>query len=182
MVLPKSQYAWWDGGTMQALFKDAELPGSKTFNNLPRGSAVICHSALVHGRRAKPGGDGHPRYFVDISYCQPGKYSWPNDMARKDAERELAKERGLDRGGEYGAHFARPFLSLPQMRCNLHSLTDVCGRTFRFTASLWDNKVFVSHSELPEEAQVFTENRAAYREQVQRQTDGKFHRLGGGNG
>ena len=55
---------------MQAIFKDAVLPGSKTFNNLPPGSAVICHSALVHGRRAQPGGEDKPRYFLDISYCR----------------------------------------------------------------------------------------------------------------
>lgn len=70
MVLPRSQYSHWDGGSMQAIFKDAVLPGSKTFNNLPPGSAVVCHSALVHGRRKQPGGEDKPRYFLDISYCR----------------------------------------------------------------------------------------------------------------
>ena len=70
MVLPRSQYAHWDGGTMQALFKDNVLPGSKTFgtgNPVPPGTAIICHSALVHGRRQRPGGEGKPRYFLDVS-------------------------------------------------------------------------------------------------------------------
>ena len=51
--------------------QDYELPGSLTFgskNPLPPGSAVIVHSALLHGRRAQPGGDPNkPRYFIDIS-------------------------------------------------------------------------------------------------------------------
>ena len=75
MILPRSQYSHWDGGSMQAIFKDAVLPCSKTFNNLPPGSAVICHSALVHGRRAQPGGEDKPRYFLDISYCRERKQS-----------------------------------------------------------------------------------------------------------
>ena len=31
MILPRSQYAHWDGGSMQAIFGDGHLPGSKTF-------------------------------------------------------------------------------------------------------------------------------------------------------
>ena len=72
MVLPKSQYSYWDSRSLQ-LFKDTPLPGGKGFDNFPNGSAVIVHSGLVHGRRQKPGGDAHPRYFVDVSYCQPGE-------------------------------------------------------------------------------------------------------------
>jgi hypothetical protein len=37
---------------------------------LPPGSAVIVHSALVHGRRARPGGAAGRRSFTDVSYCQ----------------------------------------------------------------------------------------------------------------
>ena len=28
------------------------------------------HSALLHGRRQRPGGLTGPRYFTDVSYCQ----------------------------------------------------------------------------------------------------------------
>jgi hypothetical protein len=73
MVLPKSQYSYWDSRSLRQMFQDTPLPGSKAFDNLPSGSAVIVHSGLVHARRQKPGGEGHPRYFVDISYCQPGE-------------------------------------------------------------------------------------------------------------
>lgn len=73
MVLPGSQYSYWDSLTLRHTFKDAPLPGSKVFDSFPNGSAVIVHSGLVHGRRQKPGGETHPRYFVDISYCQPGE-------------------------------------------------------------------------------------------------------------
>lgn len=75
MVLPGSQYSYWDSLTLRQTFKDTPLPGSKVFDSLPNGSAVIAHSGLVHGRRQKPGGEAHPRYFVDISYCQPGEYA-----------------------------------------------------------------------------------------------------------
>ena len=100
MVLPKSQYSHWDSRTMQSLFGDQVLPNSKTFDNMPPGSAVICHSGLVHGRRAKPGGD-FKRYFVDVSYCQPGERLCNNNMERKEAERLLAEERNLHRDGKY---------------------------------------------------------------------------------
>lgn len=75
MVLPGSQYSYWDSLALRHTFKDTPLPGSKVFDSLPNGSAVIAHSGLVHGRRQKPGGEAHPRYFVDISYCQPGEYA-----------------------------------------------------------------------------------------------------------
>ena len=35
-----------------------------------QGSAIIVHSALMHGRAQKSGGGGKPRYFIDSSYCQ----------------------------------------------------------------------------------------------------------------
>ena len=66
IVLPRSQYSHWDG--LGAIFGAEPLPSSRTFDNLPPGTAVICHSAMVHGRRAKPGGETKPRYFVDVSY------------------------------------------------------------------------------------------------------------------
>ena len=81
---------------------------------------------------------------------EPGEKKWPNQMERKEAERELAAQNGLDRGGKYDC--------------------------------LWNNSVFISHDELPEEAKAFAARRTAYREQVKKQTGGKFHRLGGGNG
>jgi len=83
MILPKSQYAHFDGGTMQALFKDKVLPGSKSFgtgNPVPPGTAIICHSALVHGRRQRPGGEGKPRYFLDVSCASSLPPSIPTNI------------------------------------------------------------------------------------------------------
>ena len=74
MTLPKSQYSVMERGGFQNLWKSERLPGSVFFgegNPLPPGSAVIVHSALMHGRDDKPGGEGKPRYFIDSSYCQP---------------------------------------------------------------------------------------------------------------
>jgi len=101
MVLPKSQYSHWESSALGQIFGDTPVPGSKVFDSLPNGSAVICHSGLVHGRRQKPGGHDHPRYFVDVSYCQPGDFLTTNRMGRKQAELELAKEKNLHRDGEY---------------------------------------------------------------------------------
>ena len=74
MTLPKSQYSVMERGGFMNLWKSERLPGSVFFgegNPLPPGSAVIVHSALMHGRDDKPGGEGKPRYFIDSSYCQP---------------------------------------------------------------------------------------------------------------
>ena len=112
LALPRSQYAHWDPATVRPLFGEGVLPGEKAFDNLPSGSVVIGHSALLHGRRTKPGGEGMSRYFVDISYCQPGRRQFPaygsGGNAGSGSPRvlqyeiaELAKEMGHDRGGRY---------------------------------------------------------------------------------
>jgi len=53
-----------------------DLPGTVVLDNIPPGTAVFTHSALVHARRPKPGG-GRTRYFIDISYMQKGTL-WPS--------------------------------------------------------------------------------------------------------
>lgn len=97
---------------MRPLFGENVLPGEKAFNSLPRGSVVIGHSGLLHGRRSKPGGEGRSRYFVDVSYCQPGRRMFPaygsGGNAGSGSPRvlaydiaELAKRMGHDRDGRY---------------------------------------------------------------------------------
>ena len=81
------------------IFGTENLPGSMTIDRLPSGSAVIVHSALFHARRAKPGGEGSPRYFIDISYCQNG-IRWPGYRGVEDINRKL-KALGADRDGRY---------------------------------------------------------------------------------
>ena len=52
MTLPKSQYSVMERGGFQGLWKEARLPGSVFFgegNPLVPGSAIIVHSALMHG-------------------------------------------------------------------------------------------------------------------------------------
>ena len=93
MCMPRSQNAVMERPAFSQLWQDYELPGSLTFgskNPLPPGSAVIVHSALLHGRRAQPGGDPNkPRYFIDISYCQPGPSRWPNYGRGWETQREI---------------------------------------------------------------------------------------------
>lgn len=50
------------------------LSGEVVIDRLTPGSAVICHTGLVHCRRPKPGPG--PRYFCDTSYVARGPH-WP---------------------------------------------------------------------------------------------------------
>lgn len=72
---------------------DADLPGSIAVDNVPAGSVLVVHSALWHARRAKPGGEDSPRFFIDASYCRSG-VKWPSyrapDMLPHLRERHLA--------------------------------------------------------------------------------------------
>jgi hypothetical protein len=53
------------------------LPGAVVVNDLPPGSVVFAHSALVHARRPQPGGGDSSRYFIDIAFVQEG-ITWPS--------------------------------------------------------------------------------------------------------
>ena len=98
LVVPRSQRSIATRGAL-SLFGTDDLPGSVTIDRLPEGSAVIVHSALFHARRAKRGGEGRPRYFIDISYCQNG-IRWPGYRGVEEINRKL-KELGADRDGRY---------------------------------------------------------------------------------
>ncbi|MBA3708487.1 MAG: phytanoyl-CoA dioxygenase family protein [Planctomycetes bacterium] len=98
MLLPKSHNLVWDRYSLHPLFGTSDLPGSVVINDLAPGTAVIVNSALLHARRAKPGGEGKPRYFIDTSYCQAG-IRWPS-YGRPEWREILGRCRalGLDRG------------------------------------------------------------------------------------
>jgi hypothetical protein len=55
----------------------SDLPGSITVDDVPPGSVLVVHSAMWHARRAKPGGENSPRFFIDSSYCRSG-VRWPS--------------------------------------------------------------------------------------------------------
>jgi len=98
LFVPRSQNVVIQNGGL-GLLGTGDLPGSVCLDSLPPGSAVIVHSALWHARRAKPGGEDRPRYFIDISYCQHGVL-WPG-YPRVEAINETALATGLDRDGRY---------------------------------------------------------------------------------
>ena len=77
LILPRSHQSVMDRNAFSDKFYTEDLPGSLTLDNLPPGSVVIVHSALLHARRSKPGGTDRPRYFTDVSYCQTGTQKWP---------------------------------------------------------------------------------------------------------
>lgn len=80
-------------------FKNADLPGSRTIDDLAPASVVIVHSAMQHARRPRPGGENYRRYFIDISYCQYG-IIWPAPP-RNQKYNNIALELGWDREGKY---------------------------------------------------------------------------------
>lgn len=98
LVLPGSHTKVTANNTF-GIFGTEDLPGSLTFNNLAPGTAILVHSATQHARRAKPGGENTPRYFIDSSYCQTG-ILWPGDSYH-EITNQTALETGLDRNGRY---------------------------------------------------------------------------------
>lgn len=76
----------------------ADLPGSITVSDLPPGSALVVHSAMWHARRAKPGGEGNPRFFIDTSYCQSG-VQWPSYEVRVPGMLDNLRKRHIAAGG-----------------------------------------------------------------------------------
>ena len=98
----------WPGSHQSVMARNAlkfagteDLPGTVVINDLAPGSVVFVHSALIHGRRAKPGGEDFKRYFIDISYMERG-VKWPSygrenwrEMLEKLDEKYGAQHPGL---------------------------------------------------------------------------------------
>jgi len=100
LVLPGSQGVLVDRQGLR-MFGTEDLPGSICVDDVPPGTAIIVHSGVWHARRQKPGGENHPRYFIDISYCQNG-ILWPGYGGNHHAEiNRTALETGCGRDGDY---------------------------------------------------------------------------------
>lgn len=98
LVMPGTHKKVMDGDAFRQ-FEYDDLPGSRTHDSLPPGSAIIVHSAVQHCRRPKPGGQTFRRYFIDTSYCQNGVL-WGGYRNIEEINK-LALERGYDRNGKY---------------------------------------------------------------------------------
>ena len=98
LVLPGSHKKTMNRDAFQQ-FGTADLPGSRTIDDLAPASVVIVHSALQHARRAKPANPKSKRYFVDTSYCQFG-IIWPT-IRQFQQYNDMALELGWDRSGKY---------------------------------------------------------------------------------
>lgn len=101
-----------------AHFGDSPLPNEEVIEQLPPGSVVMMHSALLHARRAKRSkGEEKYRYFIDCSYCQGG-VRWPQVKTYWRGLQARARSLGLDRGQwpELFAerHFYSPFEAMVQ--------------------------------------------------------------------
>lgn len=96
LFVPGSQHHAVESQALRFL-GDTDLPGSIAINDVPPGSVLIVHSALWHARRAKPGGEGAPRFFIDASYCRSG-VKWPSYWA--DGMLGNLRERHIAAGGD----------------------------------------------------------------------------------
>lgn len=74
-----------------SFLKTQDLPGCVVIDALPPGSTIFVHSALVHARRRRPGGEGEARYFIDDVYMN-GAIKWPSygRDGWRDTLREMA--------------------------------------------------------------------------------------------
>jgi len=84
------------GSHKQVMTREAGIFG---FDDLPPGSAVLFHSAMIHARRPKLGGQHYRRYFIDTSYCQAGTL-WPGHRSIESIN-TIALEKGFDLNGKY---------------------------------------------------------------------------------
>jgi len=98
LVLPGSHKRILNRDALQE-FGSSDLPGSVTINALGPGSIVIVHSAVLHARRPKPGGESYRRYFIDTSYCPDG-ILWPLGKYHQSLNQH-AFDNGYDRNGKY---------------------------------------------------------------------------------
>lgn len=97
VVLPGSHH-WTTPKDALSGFGEASLPGEVVIDELPPGSVVLCHSAVMHARRMKRRHRPKDRYFVDASYCRTGAI-WPpvkpywRDILNRARRRGLAPDR-----------------------------------------------------------------------------------------
>ncbi len=108
LVLPRSQRMIVERGALGGMGTQ-DLPGTRVIDHVPPGTMVLVHSAVLHARRAKAGGEmDKPRYFIDSSYCQRG-VRWPHHGGWLKAHaRVLADGRAAAAGVEHlfdPAHF-----------------------------------------------------------------------------
>ena len=76
LLLPRSHRSVMRRDAMSFL-GDQEIPGTVVVNDIPPGTVIFAHSALVHARRPQPGGGERKRYFIDIAFMQDG-IQWPS--------------------------------------------------------------------------------------------------------
>ena len=119
LLLPKSHKAVIPADhVMTPLFPDCpDLPGSLTIERLPKGSMVLCHSALLHARRPKPSPSPASssssrsrsaayaaRYLITTAYCEYAERSAPERRfaAHVDTFNPQGEPTGRDYNGSVG--------------------------------------------------------------------------------
>jgi ectoine hydroxylase-related dioxygenase (phytanoyl-CoA dioxygenase family) len=89
LAVPKTQHMVMDRYVHSA-HAAQDIDGMVVFNDLPEGSVIALHSAILHARRAQPAPlYKTPRYFIDMSFCQVGTL-WPAYRERGNWREMLA--------------------------------------------------------------------------------------------
>jgi Phytanoyl-CoA dioxygenase (PhyH) len=95
LLLPRSHRSVMRRDAM-SFMGDQDLPGTVVVNDIPPGTVIFAHSALVHARRPQPGGGDRKRYFIDIAYMQQGvqwpsygREGWRDTLAALDRKRHM---------------------------------------------------------------------------------------------
>lgn len=118
LLVPGSQHHAVDSRALRFL-GEADIPGSITVDDVAPGSMLIVHSAMWHARRAKPGGEGSPRFFIDASYCRSG-VKWPS--YRAPGMLADLRKRHVAGGGD------RPWLFDEDQFFDVHQAREAMGR------------------------------------------------------
>ena len=76
LLLPRSHHSIMNRDAM-AFLGDQEIPGTVVVNDIPPGTVIFTHSALLHARRPQQAESERKRYFIDTSFVQNG-IQWPH--------------------------------------------------------------------------------------------------------
>jgi ectoine hydroxylase-related dioxygenase (phytanoyl-CoA dioxygenase family) len=121
LLLPKSHRAVMRRDAL-AFLGEQEIPGTVVVNDIPPGSVVFAHSALVHARRAQPGGGARKRYFIDIAFMQAG-VQWPSYGREGWRDTLKAMDRKLHRADRPGLFDDEAFFDIAEAVARMKGAT-----------------------------------------------------------
>lgn len=120
LLLPRSHRSVMRRDAMSFL-GDQEIPGTVVVNDIPPGTVIFAHSALVHARRPQPGGGERKRYFIDIAFMQDG-VQWPSYGREGWRETLAALDRKLHNEARPQLFSEDAFFDIAEAVARIHKL------------------------------------------------------------